>query len=197
MPRVDDVRPAPLGRRRPLELPVQDPLFFSEVLPAAFGSGNTAASFLNDDAPRASARPADPDFDPLTLVFDTPYEPHAGRFIGLDSARDVARLKAQIGAEEERRRTLDAAGWRGIVAAVIAGVFDPVNLIPVGGQTVAAVRGGASLLRTFGLTTRAGFIGSSAAEALLRARELAPGDPAIRRALDELGITEPGGGGQP
>jgi len=99
------------------------------VMGAAFRQGNGVASALtsstfgvdnsNDDA-----------HNPWDAIKGTKYEPYWSSFSGSMNARYTDALKMQIDKESADRQALDAAGWRGHVAMLAAGMLDPVILVP-------------------------------------------------------------------
>ena len=141
---------------------------FPEVFGAAFRQYNTLGSLL-------SAGLADPrvegDFDPFEQLQGTPYEVHARAFVGVDSPREFERVKAAIDREEEDRSILYRGGWMSTAAGLSAGILDPINLVPLGGVAVRSFKIGRSMLEGGLATARAGFVGMTAAEAILQASQ--------------------------
>lgn len=173
MPLLTDTAAAPQGLtpQRDVPAPAPTPDFFGETLPAAFQMGNTVRSVADWAADRIRPStiydlPADPDYDPFADLKG--YEAWAGNFVGAQSREDVHRIKARIDAETEARQTLDAAGAGGVVAALGAGILDPVNLIPVGGSALRSGGLGLSMARGAGEAAKAGLVASVAFEALLQ-----------------------------
>ena len=180
MPLIAEDERQVLGPQGRLPARPDEPLapdFFSETVPAAARLDNTLGSLISDEEPPVDrgvfGQPVIVEsFDPFAGLEGTKYELHAPRFALANSAQEVQRIKAQIDREEQDRQTIDAAGGLGIVASLGAAILDPINLIPVGGQAAATVRAGGSLLRVAGTSARAGFLSSTAAEAVLQASQV-------------------------
>ena len=178
MPFVEPVTQpqGPLGRLPDFPEP-ETPDFFSETLPAAFATDNPIGAALNAEPGRdpegfrrrleISERPEILDFDPFADL-EPEFQPFARAFTTDNTPADVARTKRQIEREQEHRRTLDAAGFGGFAAAMVAGTLDPVVLIPVGGIAARSATLGRSLLDGGLRTARAGFIAGTAAELALQ-----------------------------
>ncbi|WP_085905912.1 hypothetical protein [Kiloniella majae] len=141
-----------------------EPEFFKDTLPAAFRLENTIGSFLTNKS-QGPIREIDADYDVFSDIEG--YEQYAERFANSRDPVDTTLIKKRIDRELKDRRTLGASGFAGTAAEFAAGLFDPVNLIPVGGQAYRTYRVGGSILKGALTTARAGFIGSTAAEALL------------------------------
>jgi hypothetical protein len=146
--------------------PDYEPDFFEEVVPAAFRLENTIGSAVSAISGRMGGV-EDPDFDPFSNLRPIDEE-YASRFAFADTSSDVAKIQMQIDKELRDRETLSSAGGLGTIAAMSAGVLDPINLIPVGGAAYKTYRTGGSILRNAATTARAGFLSSSAAEAALQ-----------------------------
>ncbi len=153
--------------QEPVEPPMPD--FLDETLPAAFRLENTVISAFGA---RPSAAPIDPLFDPYEHIEG--YEAYPFAFVNANSPTDVAEIKMRIDRELEDRRIIADAGWVGIGASILGAALDPVNLLPVGGAAYRLYRtadGAVNILRGGLATARAGFLGSTAAEALLHASQ--------------------------
>lgn len=157
----------PVGRL-PEEADTQArPYFLSETLPAAFRMENTLGSLRTSLADRdGNSRPIDRTYDPFKDIAG--YEDQAEAFALSRDAEDTARIKRNIDRERKDRDTLNAAGWEGVAAGFAAGVIDPINLIPIGGEAYRAYRLGGSILKDGLHVARAGLLGSAASEAVLQ-----------------------------
>lgn len=174
MPLIHDDGTPPIGRIGFLPPPLPEPAGPSTgaTLSAAFRLENTAGAALAREPglPQRGALAADiSDYDPFADLAG--YEEHAGRFVFANSAEEVAALKRQIDRETSDRETLAAAGAVGIASGFAAGLLDPINLLPVGGAAVGALRGARGALATGLATARAGLLGSTAAELALQASQ--------------------------
>ncbi len=87
-------------------------------------------------------------YNPLDDIRGTPFEErHLDRFIGSRSQSETRSIMRRIDEEEADRKTLDAAGFAGIVAQFGAGMLDPTVALP-GGTIVRSARGGFALTRS-------------------------------------------------
>jgi len=110
------------------------------TLGAAFRQENTIGSMLSNQMMGVESTP-DPTFDFTQGVVGTKYEPYIDKFAKLAFNKDQqSALMRQIDREEEDRNTLQASGWTGTLAELGAGLFDPVNLVPFGGEAYRGVR---------------------------------------------------------
>lgn len=102
------------------------------TLGAAFRQQNSIASAFSAgfDWRRVTA---DPDFDVVTELQGTRYEEFLPRLLDVDTRSELQSKLARIDMEQADKATLDAAGWGGIAAQILAGVLDPINLVPIGG----------------------------------------------------------------
>mgnify|MGYP006399064381 FL=1 len=146
--------------------PDYKPDFFSETIPAAFRLENTIGSIVSGSLGGMDGV-EDPDFDPFRNLRPIDKE-YADRFAFADTSSDVAKIKTQIDREMTDRETLSSSGGLGTIAAMSAGILDPINFIPVGGAAYKTYRTGGSILRNAGTTARAGLLSSTASEAVLQ-----------------------------
>ena len=143
---------------------------FEEVVPAAFRLENTIGSFLSDGTVGLGGV-ENQDFDPFSRLRPGD-EQYSNRFAFADTPEEVSKLQAQIDRETRDKDILRSSGGVGTVAAVAAGVLDPINFIPVGGAAYKTYRTGGSILRNAGTTARAGLLSSTASEALLQNNQM-------------------------
>lgn len=151
----------------PPRLPQQDeptPAFLTETVPAAFRQGNSVGAGLTREWSLPSVENAD--FDPFGSLEER-YQPFARSFIQAENPADVGRIKRQIDQELDDRRTLSAAGGAGVAAGVVAGILDPINLLPVAGAAARTASRAAGALEGAVTTARAGLLSSTAQEAVL------------------------------
>lgn len=142
MPFIDIVKKPQDLSNFEIETPLDDPTL-SETFGAAFRTQNMVGSFLSQ---RGAVDPNEEEagFNAIDYIKDdSRYAPYADEFAGLSNRRSADAMKMQIDREEADRRTLDAAGWTGIVAQMAAGVFDLPTLLPFGGAIAGASRSGA------------------------------------------------------
>jgi len=147
---------------------------FTDILGAAFARENTIGSAITAlQAPGPESLP-DPSFDPWAQIEGTKYEPHARLFVDTNSVEDVQRVKQRIDQEDERAR-LVFGSTTGVLASLAAGIFDPINLIPIGGTGYRVARTGSVLARAAEGAARLGAgaaIGQAAQETVLQATQL-------------------------
>lgn len=111
-----------------------------ETIGAAFEEGNTVGSTLKFFEYEALQRGGErlEGYDPYASGGIAGYEDHASEFAHSYSPYNTSIIKRRIDDERATRETLSRAGGWGIAASIMAGVLDPVNLIPVGGAAVKA-----------------------------------------------------------
>lgn len=143
MPFADDAVPAGLAPQvaEPMAISVPSPPF-SRLFEAAIERDNPYASAVRSATQPAMA-PADPTYDPFANIGG--YEDYATSFVGANSDEDVTHIKTRIDDERRRSELLASGGWRGVAAAIGAGLADPLMLLPVGGELVAVGRTGRAL----------------------------------------------------
>lgn len=166
----DQTSAAGLAPQAPVGPDTAPPDFLDDTLPAAFRQHNplvSGAAWAADRFRPATVYDEQPahDFDPFRDIQG--YEEHADSFVGAVRESDVRRVKRRIDRERTDRETLGAAGWEGAVASLAAGLVDPINIIPVGGAVHVAGRLGWTSLRGATSAASAGFLASTASEALL------------------------------
>ena len=92
----------------------------------------------------------DPSYDPLTNI-PSGYEQWADDFAWATTPDEILQIRQNIDENQEIRRRRDQAGWGWVLGAdLVAGVFDPTNLIPVPalkgiGFVKGALLGGAAM----------------------------------------------------
>ncbi len=150
------------------------PSFFHKTIPAAFRTENSVGSLLSmGGAPGALWHtPIDKNFDPFAGLEGTRYQPYLDQFVFANTTADVLAVKRQIDREAEDRKTIARSGWAGVAANFAAGLFDPVNLIPVGGEAYRVGKIGGDILKGALVTARAGLLASTATEALMQGSQL-------------------------
>lgn len=137
---------------------------FIDMIPPAFRTENTLGSFMTSDLPPRLQK-FDPEFNPFDHIEG--YEADAEAFAYANNADQVGMVKSHIEREKADRALIQQSGVTGVAAMIVAGVFDPVNLIPVGGTAYKTYRVGGKILDGAMTTAKAGFLSSTAAEALL------------------------------
>jgi hypothetical protein len=151
-----------------------EPDFFLETLPAAFRTENTIGSAIQ--AMRGTTiddGPDDPDFDPYEFarLEDADSKSAMNGYADLQNRAQVDAYQARLDKERADRQTLAESGGYGFAAAMMAGVADPINLLP-GGALFKSFKLGKSILKSGASVGTAGFFGMSAQEAFLHSTQL-------------------------
>jgi hypothetical protein len=171
MPFIEQTALAPAGMvpQAEFDLDVTAPAApASEIFRAAFRRENSIASTALAISGGPMSAP-DPTFDPWASIGG--YEDFAASFIDANSPEDVAVIKARIDAERRRADVLASGGAMALAAEVTAGLADPINLIPVGGQIIAVGRAGTRMAQGAMRLGAAGAAGAAAQEAILQATQ--------------------------
>lgn len=145
-------------------------LMHSRTLGAAFRQQNTIGSLLGYGLNPSLTAITNPDFDPQPLIPENRRE-QAMVYAHANNPQEVAAITARLDQEDADRRTLGEGGFWGVAAQMAAGALDPINLIPVGGEAVAASRG-ARILAGAIKTAAVGAGAMTAQEALLHATQV-------------------------
>jgi hypothetical protein len=115
---------------------------FGAALGAAFRTENLIGSYIMDEkAQQGTDNLPQLGYNVWDDIKGTKYEDYWSSFLESNNANRTAALKRQIDREEDDKRTLAAAGWRGTIANLAAGFTDPTVLIPVGGEFGLAGKG--------------------------------------------------------
>jgi hypothetical protein len=111
---------------------------FLEGLSAVFEEGNTVGSSLKFLEYEKLMRRSEVEegYDPFSDIAG--YEDEAGQFATSLSRYNTAIIKRRIDDERATREQINRAGGWGIAGSIMAGVLDPVNLVPVGGAAAKA-----------------------------------------------------------
>lgn len=127
--------------------------FTGDVLTPAFRQFNAVGS-MYDVGSRAAGFAIDPSYDATTdkdiVSPDSKYFPSLGSFVGTRSKQETQAIMARIDRTQQDRDNIARSGWRGYVAALIAGALDPVNAVAAlsgFGDEVAATRIGSAVIK--------------------------------------------------
>lgn len=128
-----------------VEAPAEEAPGFTETLGAAFRQENIIGSYFSRQTTGIEPNVIEEGYNPWTDIVGSPYEDYWDRFADVHNSRYANALKSQIDQEKEDRRTIGAAGWKGFVASMGAGVADIPTLLPggvvvKGGKAVTASR---------------------------------------------------------
>lgn len=108
-----------------------DPLFFREVVPAAFrlenSIGSATAKGAFDVIPGA---PYDPNFDPISLVPEQ-YALDSRAYVHANNQAEVDQITQRLDRELANRETVEVSGGLGTLAVFAADVFDPIRFVIV------------------------------------------------------------------
>lgn len=122
----------------------QPPAERPSVLAAAFRQENLVVGAI-EALSRDRSFPVEPDHNPWETIRGTDLEGNWQEFLASQSQAETDQIAERIRAERRDRQTLSKAGWGGTGAAMLATVFDPTILIPIGGAAYKAVRGGQAI----------------------------------------------------
>ena len=163
------------------EIEVDVDTSFGEGLASAFRLENTLVSAAEafgtrGDREQARTRVTDegifhdgpnPNYDVFDDIEGTEYAGFAKSFVGVVNPAEARVVKDKIDNELEDRRVLESLGAKGFAAQIIAGVVDPINIIPIGGTAVRGASAGRTIADNAARTALAGAVGAAGAEALL------------------------------
>jgi hypothetical protein len=156
------------------DLPTQSQEEFGtlEVLKAGFLEENTLAStvstILNGNY---GDQEEDPEYDIVGKLEGTKYEPYFENFVGqVYNDKQFEHIAGKIDREEERDRILDSAGGFGIVSRIAGAVFDPINLIPIGGTAYKSFKAGKTIKGAI-RGAEVGVISETATESILQSQQ--------------------------
>lgn len=142
-----------------------------QVLKSAFELENTVSSSLvNVRNAQYGDNERNLDYDLFGKIEGTKYEQHIESFKDVYNDSDLEWIKAKIDNEEFNREIISSAGGFGIASLLLAGVFDPINLIPVGGTAYKFMKAG-KVAKTALQTAKVGFVTSTGAEAILQSQQ--------------------------
>lgn len=164
---------------------------FSETLGAAFSQFNTVANVIEGFSREGTSDEFDPNFDSLADENVEGYEDFADRFIDVGNAEDQQIIKDRIDREGEQREILaNSPTWATVTSGLLAGVLDPLVMIPAAKIAVTASRG-AKIAQGLSSGARFGATAGVAREAVLGGtQELRTGGEAT---IDILAETALGG----
>ncbi len=150
----------------------EDPTLL-ETTGAAFALDNpiyNVVDYLDDDLYKVGKTTLDPEFDLSDEIEGTKYEPYALEFTKVNNAMEAGILKEKIDEREYYQDVVNRSGGVGVAMQLVAGVLDPVNLIPIGAGASTVAKGG-SLLKAAGISAATGGAASVISEATLQATQ--------------------------
>lgn len=137
-----------LPERTNYDMQIERDPTFGELSKAYFENENIVFSVANKFA--QPSYEADPDYDVFSNLQG--YETYADRFIGVESAAEATRIKANIDRETTNKEYMAAGGLEGVAAGILSGVTDPTMFIPIGGAAYKTYRTGGRILEGAGKT---------------------------------------------
>jgi hypothetical protein len=144
-----------------------------DVFEAAFRQTNTFVSAMQYMRNSGHFAPQ-PDYNPVADLKgwkDPKYLlDHGEKFVGSQSPAETRSIAGQIDDEDTDKRLLAANGKTGVIATGVAGLFDPINFFP-GGVGIDLARGGLTFTKAAVEMGKAGFLATTAQEALLHATQ--------------------------
>jgi hypothetical protein len=142
-----------------------------EVLKSAFALENTVgAGIANIKAGNFGDEEEDPDFDVLERIEGTDYEPYLDSFKGVFNENQFANITSRIDNERAHRDIIASNGITGMVASIVAGIFDLVNLIPIGGSAYKAFKAG-KVVKGLAQGAKVGGLSAIASESILQSQQ--------------------------
>lgn len=154
--------------------PELDSSTFFENLGAAFRQENTIGSFYSNlpfnEPFSGMAQAVDPDYNVLENVEARGLEPYLDKFTDVFNDEQFEARAQQIEKETADREILRNSGAKGVLSNIIAGSFDIVNLIPIGGAVVKGIKA-KSILQASINTARVAAPSIIASEALLNSTQ--------------------------
>jgi len=124
------------GRISTLAQPIEpdynyDPLFFKEVVPAAFRLENSIGSVMAKGAFDVTpGAPYDPNFDPISLVPEQ-YVLNSMAYVHANNQAEVDQVTQRLDREQAKQEIVEMDGGLGTLAVFVADVFDPIRFIIV------------------------------------------------------------------
>lgn len=179
--KAPDWAPSPLEKALSSFVGVTNPLAglgtyisTSPTVQAAFRENNSVVSGVAriQDTFGVSNELVDPSYSPWKEVAGTVYEPYwKNTFAYSNNPQYTAALKKSIDRQLEDRKTIEASGWGGTVAGILAGGLDPTLLIPGGGELALTGKGIWTVARGARVTAQAAAVGTTAQEIALQASQ--------------------------
>lgn len=105
----------------------------------------------------------DPDFNILEYIEGTDYQEFMPQLLGVRSEEEFHHRRSLIDRSRANEELLDGAFGHGLLMRLAAGVFDPFNLIPLGGGVARARQGIKAAAKT---GVKAGALGGAIAEGI-------------------------------
>lgn len=134
-----------------------------EVIRAALSTENVLGSLVVKEFGMPDSHIDNPEFNPFELMTEQEKDDpiFSENAMMADTTEELSALRRQFTKERKNREILNTSGSLGVVASMGAAVFDPVNLIPVGGVAYKTYRTGGSVLAG-GMATGSVALGSTA-----------------------------------
>lgn len=151
-----------------------DPSMY-DMMKAAFQSGNMVGSALSSESTAEKLFPTRDaqemtDAQIVEEVGQLGLSPLLQQFQGVTNKAQFDARANDLVREQKNMEIMEASGWPGVGAALVAGIVDIPTLIPIG-KAVQLGRAGASLGETAGKVAAAGAIDATISEAGLQATQ--------------------------
>ncbi len=147
---------------------------FGELLMASLRTENTIGSFIAQESGLPDSIVHDESFNPWDFMTEDEKldEQFVDNAIRVDTVQELDAVRRQSDKERKDRQTLADGGATSFFTGFVAGVVDPINLIPVGGTAYKTYRAGNSILKAGAVTASVAAGTTAATEAGLHYTQL-------------------------
>ena len=143
----------------------------TEVLKAAFETENTIGSGIaNLLAGNYGGQEEDLNYDVVGKVKNTEYEPYLNSFYDVYNDKQFEAIKQKIDKEKYNRNVTNSSGAFGFASNMLAGIVDPINVVPIGGSAYKAIKMG-NVVKGSVQTAKAAALSEIAAESILQSQQ--------------------------
>ena len=173
MPLIDPKPESLLSKPLIREIAQGEDPSMGEVWDAMWRNENTIGSYMYEKDFDLPSTVGDPNYDVWQKL--TTEEKLDDRFLDLahniSSDKDLEESRRYYVQRKKDLNTIAEGGWRSLVTGLGAGVFDPINLLPIGGMAVKAYRSG-NLLKGALATATVGGIATGTQEYFLHKTQM-------------------------
>ena len=147
---------------------------FGELLMTSLRTENTIGSFITQESGLPDSIVHDESFNPWDFLTEDEKldEQFVDNAIRVDSIQELEVVRKQSARERRDRETIANGGATSFFTGFVAGVIDPINLIPVGGTAYKTYRAGNSILKAGAVTASVAAGTTAATEAGLHYTQL-------------------------
>jgi len=143
-----------------------------DVLKSAFAIENTIGSTIaNIKSGNILDQEEDENYDVIEKIQDTKYEPYLDDFLGVFNDNQFDNVTKKIDRELYHRDVIESSGGKGIISSIVAGVFDPINLVPIGGSAYKTFKTG-KVVKGIMEGGQVGALSSAATESILQSQQV-------------------------